>query len=147
MFNDEPLPASIRYVGEFLDRILPLHNASHTEVVSYSVEIPMRYAKCFAILQDGRKVALQDSQLFVGWLGRNQRRSFLFRTNGLQVEIQTNSDHPASRSTPGYVCEVVVETIAGTGAESYLPSQEGQPSNRRKFIAIDGSQIVLSGRA
>ncbi len=146
IYEDESLPSMIPYMSEFLDRILPLDSASHAEVVTYAAEISMRYAKCFATLQDGRKVGLQNSRSFVGWLDWNRRRSLLFRTNGLQIEIQSNTDHPAGRGTPGYVCEVIVETIADARTESFVSSRTRQQSNQRKFIAIDSSQIVLSGR-
>ncbi len=41
---------------KILDEVIPLDGASHTDVVNYSVEIPLRYAECFALLCDGRKV-------------------------------------------------------------------------------------------
>ena len=140
--DDEPASSTMQYVGEFLDRILPLEDASHTEVVGYTVEIPTRYAKCFAVLRDGSKVALQNCRLFVGWLGWHQKRSFLFRTHGLQIEIQTDAEHPACRNAPGNVFQVIAEAYADAGDSA--PNLEKHGQSGRKFIAIDGSQIVLA---
>ena len=61
--------AVIRYAIDFLDRAIPLSGASHADVVSYSVAIPMRYAECFGVLADGRKVRFADKRNFVGWSG------------------------------------------------------------------------------
>ena len=142
--NNESLSSAMQYVSELLDRVLPLESASHSEVAMYTVEIPTRYAKCFAVLKDGSKVALRNCRRFVGWLGWNDQRSFLFRSHGLQIEIQTDADHPTCRNAPGNVVQVIVEahTDAGTGENVPPAGQQLQ----RKFIAIDGSQIILAGR-
>jgi len=143
--ENDSTPATMQYVSEFLDRILPLEGASHAEVVGYTVEIPTRYAKCFAVLKDGSKVALRNCRLFVGWLGWNHKRSFLFRTHGLQVEIQTDADHPACRHAPGNVFQVIAEAHADDSAGSNLRTPGKQSISSRKFIATDGSQIILAG--
>ncbi len=127
--EDEFLPAP-----ELLDRMIPLDGASHNEVEYYGVEIPMRYATCFAILTDGRKVMLQDSRFFVGWSGWDEKRSYLFRNGGLHIEMQTDAKHPVGRSSPGNVCNINLQT-AVTAIED----------RKRKFIAPDGSQIEFSG--
>jgi len=141
--DNKPASSKMQYVSEFLDRILPLEGASHADVVGYTVDIPTRYAQCFAVLKDGSKVALRNCRLFVGWLGWNHKRSFLFRTHGLQVDIQTDAYHPACRNAPGNVFQVIAETLTDTGAAENVPAAEGRL--QRKFIAIDGSQIVLAG--
>lgn len=144
--SNESSSSTMQYVSEFLDLILPLESASHAEVVAYTVEIPTRYAKCLAVLKDGSKVALRNCRLFVGWVGRNHKRSFLFRTHGLQIEIQTDANHPACQNAPGYVFQVVAEAY-GDACAGGIASAAGEPGvSNRKFIAIDGSQIVLAGR-
>lgn len=52
-----------------LDQLLPLAGASHADVVRYAVDIPMRYAECFATLADGRTARLQEAQQFLGRTG------------------------------------------------------------------------------
>ncbi len=59
-------------VIEFLDRVIPLDGPSHAQVVRYTVEIPMRYAQCFATLEDGAKIGLRDPRQFIGWIGREE---------------------------------------------------------------------------
>lgn len=52
-----------------LDQLLPLAGASHADVVRYAVDIPMRYAECYATLADGRTARLQQAQQFLGRTG------------------------------------------------------------------------------
>lgn len=144
--NADSSPSTMHHVSEFLDRILPLENASHAEVIAYTVEIPTRYAKCFAVLNDGSKVALRNCRTFVGWLGRNHKRSFLFRTKGLQVEIQTDTKHPACRNAPGHVHQVIAEVHTNASLDGITMTAGHQKARIRKFIAIDGSQIILAGQ-
>jgi len=75
----------------FLDRAIPLNGASHADVVEYSVDIPMRYAQCFARLADGRTVRLKDSGQFLAWSGWEGKRSFLFRNGRLMFSPDTYS--------------------------------------------------------
>lgn len=102
---------------DFLDRTIPLDGASHAEVAEYSVDIPLRYAECFARLTDGRIVRLLDSCQFIGWSGWTGPRSFLFRSGRRRIEIQM---------------------------ESRRSADNGQRVNRaRKFITRDGTQLVV----
>jgi len=107
-----------------LDRAAPLKGASHADVESYGVDIPLRYASLFALLRDGRKVRLRDARDFAGWSGWTGRRSFLIRNGGQYVEIVTDRDHPQSTAAPGGIRDLVFD-----------------PSGR--YIALDGSQLVL----
>jgi malate synthase len=127
--EEEFLPAP-----DFLDRTIPLQGASHSEVELYRVEIPTRYATCFAILKDGRKVGMQDSRNFVGWSGRDENPAYLFCNSGLHIEIQTDSQHPIGRSSPGNVCNIKLQSAVAA-----------RQNGKRKFIAPDGSLLVLAG--
>jgi len=120
--------AVIRHATEYLDRTIPLTGASHSQVETYGVDIPMRYATLFAILTDGRKVRLMDTRKFAGWLGWESKRSFLFRNDDAHIEIQTDAMDTVSRMAPGKICDLVFDTTGGCG---------------RKFISPDGSQLVL----
>lgn len=170
--------AVIRYATDFLDRAIPLAGASHADVVKYSVEIPMRYAECYALLADGRKVKLAERRKFVGWTGYGEDRSLLFRNNGLHIEIQTDPEHPIGREAPGNISDVIIESaittiqdfedsVAAVDAEdkvhvyrNWLGLMQGtlaakikkngrlisrQLNGARKFIGIDGSQVILPG--
>jgi diketogulonate reductase-like aldo/keto reductase len=122
----------MEFATDFLDRILPLNDASHTDVIRYTVNIPTRYARCFAELADGRTVCFRKLRKFIGWSGNESKRSLLFLDNGLHIEIQTDHDQPAGRKTPGRVRDVVLESASAIRNRS-----------DRKFIGIDGSRILL----
>ena len=172
--------AVIAYATDFLDRIIPLDGASHAEVVSYSAEIPTRYASCFAMLADGSKVRLKDSSKFIGWSGWGDRNSYLFRDNDLHIELQTDPDHPVGKDAPGNLCDIFLESavttiqdcedsVSAVDAEDKVGiyrnwlglmqgtleatfRKNGKPQTRRlnsdrKYIATDGSQVVLPGRS
>ena len=86
---------------DYLDHVIPLKDASHADAVGYTIEIPMRYAECFAVLRDGRKVPLADRRRFIGWSGEPGKRSFLFRKNLLHIELRTDNGLTGSAQGPG----------------------------------------------
>lgn len=137
--------AGTDFATQFLDNVIPLRDASHCDVVRYSIEIPMRYAECFAILQDGRKVGLVDRRRFVGWLGDSTTRSYLFRKNLLHIELRTDADLQASQNAPGGVYDIILASGIRT-IHSDANARTRQSDAERKFVGIDGSQVTLPGR-
>lgn len=119
-----------RMVGVLNDTI-PLLGASHADVVEYVVEIPMRYAECFALLSDGRKVGLQDPRSFVGWSRHDADRSLLFCSDGKHVEVAVEGR--LQGHAPGGIREVLLEARS-----------ERRSSLARKFIGIDGDLVILT---
>ena len=113
-YDPERGAAVIDYAFDFLDRAIPLCGASHRDVQSWTVEIPMRYAQCFARLKDGSVVGLADKRQFVGWNGYGDRRSLLFRNNGLHIELNTDPDHPIGKDAPGHIRDIVLESAVTT---------------------------------
>jgi hypothetical protein len=111
-----------------LDDLIPLRDASHADVVEYCVDIPMRYAECFAELTDGRKVALMEPRKFVGWSSHDENRSLLFRNENstLELDIAPNKQP----SLPGKIRNIVFEFLAPRSTNSM-----------KKFIGIDGSVL------
>lgn len=103
--------------ARILDRIIPLDGASHADVVEYSVDIPLRYAECFARLEDGSKVRLRDARQFIAWSGWGCKRCFLFENGGQRLEIQIAAERP----------RVALRSECG----------------RRKFVARDGNQMLV----
>jgi hypothetical protein len=135
----------IEYATQFLDNVIPLRDASHAEVVRYTIEIPMRYAECFAILENGRKVGLTDRRRFIGWLGSDDKRSFLFRKNLLHIELRTDAQCEARQPAPGQVQDIILK--AGTRTIRDRAGFRAQPNTaERKFIGVDGSQVTFPGR-
>lgn len=113
-----------------LDEAIPLQGASHADVVEYLVESPMRYAECFALLSDGRKVGLRDPRGFVGWSRHDRDRSLLFRSGGKHYEVTVEAS--LLGQAPGCMRQVFVE------------DESGRRSNpARKFIGIDGNLVEL----
>ena len=177
-YNPARGAAVIAYATDFLDRSIPLQGASHADVVRYSVEIPMRYAECFAELADGRKTGFADKRKFAGWSGYGAQKALLFKNNGLHVEIRTDPEHPIGRDAPGNVRDIILESavttiqdcedsVAAVDAEdkvnvyrNWLGLMQGtleatfrkngrtvtrRLNRERKFVGIDGSQVVLPG--
>jgi hypothetical protein len=77
---------------KFLDETIPLEGASHADVVSYGVDIPMRYAECVATLGNGTKARLRDARQFMGFSGRDHNRSLLFKAAGRRIVIDARGE-------------------------------------------------------
>ena len=103
--------------GSFLDRTIPLGDATHCDVVSYGVDTPMRYSEFFAVLNDGRTVRLRDKQQFVAWQRGDEQQRFLFRGPQGRIELLSGA----------------------TDARSAL----FRPSDIRKFIMRDGGLLAV----
>ncbi len=113
-----------------LDDLIPLRDASHTDVVEYSVEIPLRNAECHALLKDGRKVGLVEPWKFVGWSSYDPSRTLLFRVNGAHLELDIEDE--LDGKAPGKIHNIVLEAVALRCANTM-----------KKFIGIDGNQVLL----
>ncbi|MDH3481879.1 MAG: hypothetical protein OEM50_09205 [Gammaproteobacteria bacterium] len=113
-----------------LDDVIPLRGASHADVTEYVIESPMRYAECFAVLSDGRKVGLQDPSAFVGWSGHDRSRSLLFRSNSKHYEVAIEASRCGH--SPGGIRELFPESESDQSA-----------SLARQFIGIDGHPVML----
>jgi hypothetical protein len=132
-------------VSEFLDRVIPLDGASHAEVLCYTVEIPMRYAMCFAVLADGNKVGLKNRRKFLGWSGWQTKRSYLFESGRLLIEVKTNPGKKSLQGVPGYICDVTLRDPAPAEKFARVNGNK-RKAEVRKFIASDGDQILLSAK-
>ena len=132
--NLDRMSGVAHYAASLLDDVIPLRDASHADVVRYSVETPMRYAQCFGVLSCGRKVSLADNRQFVGWSCHDAKRSLLFRNDEVHVEIHVDPEDPSSCSGPGYVRDITIQPRNRDTSDAQL---------QRKFIAVDGSLIVL----
>jgi hypothetical protein len=113
-----------------LDDLIPLKGASHRDVVEYSVEVPFRYAECFALLRDGRKLGLIEPRRFIGWSSYEPSRTLLFRVKGAHLELDIEDQ--LAGLAPGKVHNITLEAMALRCAESM-----------KKFIGIDGGLILL----
>jgi hypothetical protein len=113
-----------------LDDLIPLQDASHTDVVEYSVEVPFRNAQCFALLQDGRKVSFVEPWQFKGWSSHDPSHTLLFRVNGAHLELDVEDE--LAGKAPGKIHNIILEAVALRCA-----------STMKKFIGIDGNLVLL----
>ncbi len=116
--------------ARILDTLIPLRNASHADVVEYSVEIPMRYAECYAVLADGSRVRFMEPRKFLGWSSHDARRSLLFRNNDITLEVEV--DNCAAEKANSTVRSINLQAAIRKGANRI-----------KKFIGIDGDQLIL----
>jgi hypothetical protein len=127
-----PQPQKSLDAVTLLDDLIPLKDASHTDVVEYSIEVPFRYAECFALLSDGRKVGLTKPRRFVGWSSHNPSHTLLFRVKGAHLELDIEDQ--LAGMAPGKVHNITLEAMALRCADSV-----------KKFIGIDGNLVLLAG--
>jgi len=113
-----------------LDDLIPLREGSHNDVVEYSVEVPLRFAECFALLADGRKVGLVEPRKFIGWSSHDPSQTLLFRVNGTHLELEVE-EQLAGRA-PGKIHNITLEAMALRCADKM-----------KRFIGIDGDLLLL----
>jgi len=113
-----------------LDDLIPLRDASHTDVVEYLVEVPFRNAECYALLQDGRKVGFVAPWQFKGWSSYAPSRTLLFRVNGAHLELDVAEE--LAGKAPGKIHNIILEAVALRCA-----------STMKKFIGTDGNLVLL----
>ena len=102
-------------VAEYLDQIVPLDGASHTEVTAYGIgadDSGTRHLR--AILNNGGNTALVDEDQFVGFVNEDDPSSILLRHNGLHVDIQIDREDPVGAVHPAGVKDVVLESAVTT---------------------------------
>ena len=116
--------------ARILDTLIPLKDASHADVVQYRVEIPMRYAECYAVMADGSKARFANPRKFLGWSSRETRRSLLFRNNDITLEVEI--DNCAAEKANSTVRSINLQAAMREGANRI-----------KKFIGIDGDQLIL----
>ena len=169
--------AVVDYVRRFLDRHIPLPDASHAEVVAYQVRDQGLHAR----LADDRSLPLGEPAQFAGHAGDPDNPSaILLRHHGLHIELRFDTGHPVGRSHPAGLCDVWLEAAATViqdcedsvaavdgrdkvqvyrnwlglikGDLSAEVEKEGRRFTRelapdREYQAPDGSTLRLKGRA
>ena len=113
-YNPARGAAVIRYATAFLDRTIPLDGVSHADVNSYGLDRPETGTVFVASLANGETRQLQDPAQFVGFSERDEQCAYLFRNNGLHIEIQVNPDHPVGRDATANVANVILESAITT---------------------------------
>lgn len=110
-YNTKRGTAVVEKAAAFLDEAVPLNDANHSEVISYSVD----GGHLKASTEGEVKVGLQIAEQFVGYSGDEAApNSLLLRNNGLHVEIQIDRNHPVGASSKAGVKDVVLESALST---------------------------------
>lgn len=123
-----------------LDRLIPLANGSHADVVSYGIDIPMRYAECYAVLADGTVTRFRYRAQLLGWSGSAQRRSIYFKADDCAIRIRTNAGRRRQiRSIDTWPEFVAIEALSGTDPQ--VRELEGP---LHEVVARDGKLLFVS---
>jgi len=101
----------IAWVRDFLDKSVPLSDASWTDVTSFVVTGgTLRVAA-----QDGRTVELADPAQFAGYLGNaSEPTQILFRKNNLHIEVLIDAATQIGKGDPAKISDVWLESAITT---------------------------------
>ncbi len=113
-YNPARGAAVIRYATEFLDRTIPLDGVSHADVNTYGLDRSEDVNAFVASLANGETVHLADPSQFVGYDEQEHRCAYLFRNNGLHVEVRVDPDHPVGRDATANIADVILESAITT---------------------------------
>jgi len=142
--------AVLNQSASYLDSRIPLKDASHADVVSYSVETIWRKAECIATLACGRRVKLRDAWQFIGYTGHNPARFMLFLCNGRHVEVQIDTRRAVVAVEQNHRAGAIrhwFRTLVGRFAfDLGVQSMQAKtPDRNRVYTTIDGGQFTLAG--
>ena len=123
-----------------LDNLVPLDEGSFANVVDLGIDIPLRFAECYALLDDGRRVRLKDRRQLLGWSGNQHRRSYYFRSGGTIVCVRTNTSHRA----PVRMVELWDDrqTVTAFSSRDSRVKNLGLPAHR--ITTVDGSLLYVA---
>ncbi len=113
-YNPTRGAAVIRYATEFLDRTIPLAGVSHADVNDYGIDRSDDTNSFVASLANGEAVHLADTGQFVGFNEDGDRCRYLFRNNGLHMEIQVDPHHAVGHEATANVADVILESAVTT---------------------------------
>ncbi|MRX50378.1 malate synthase G [Paracoccus sp. S-4012] len=97
--------AAVAKAAAFLDTALPLSRGGHADVTGWRVENGAAIATVA-----GADMPLADPAQFAGHAGEGERRSLLFRHNGLHIELVFDPAHPVGAASPSGLRDVVLES-------------------------------------
>jgi malate synthase len=113
-YNPARGAAVIRYATEFLDTALPLNGVSHADVNAYGLDYTDDGDLFVASLGSGEAVGLVDPLQFAGHRSDDGRCTYLFRNNGLHVELLIDAEHPIGKDATANLADVILESAITT---------------------------------
>ena len=100
-----------QYAKLFLDNSVSLKDASHSDVVAYSIVDNELTAQ----LDSGRSTSLTEQKKFVGYNGSlNNPSAILLENNGLHIEIQIDANDKVGQSDSASVKDILLESALTT---------------------------------
>ncbi|MFT7654405.1 MAG: malate synthase, partial [Candidatus Azotimanducaceae bacterium] len=102
-------------VCTYLDEVVPLSSASHSEVVAYEIAVGgdgKRHLR--TLLDNGGNTGLQDESQFVGYVGEESPSSILLKHNNLHIDILIDREDPVGAIHPAGVKDVALESAITT---------------------------------
>ncbi|MCQ6268084.1 malate synthase G [Fictibacillus sp. WQ 8-8] len=101
----------IEFAREFLDRTVPLKEASHKDAVKYKIES----GKLNVELRNGEVTGLEDESKLSGYQGQpDDPSAVLLNNNGLHCEIQIDRNHPIGKTDEAGVKDILLEAAVTT---------------------------------
>lgn len=104
----------IRYATAFLDSAVPLDGVSHTDINAYGIDRAEEGMRFIASLANGETRGLAEPGQFAGVAEQEGVCCYLFRNNGLHVEIRVDPNHPIGKDATGNVADVILESAVTT---------------------------------
>ncbi|MEL4026762.1 malate synthase G [Lysinibacillus endophyticus] len=96
---------------QLLDEAIALKNASHIDIVKYSIIDN----KLVATLANGESTGLVEEQKLVGYQGSLEEPTvLLFKNNDLHIEIQFDREHPVGKTDAAGIKDIVLESAITT---------------------------------
>ena len=99
----------IAWAKGFLDEAVPLQGAKWADVDHLGVD-----GHALVLHAGGAPVSLVDGGQYIGHAAGEESQSFLFKNNGLGVEIQVNPNHQIGASDPAGIATVNLESALST---------------------------------
>src|SRR5690606_6208477 len=101
----------IAIAKDFLDKTVPLKDASHKDVVKYVIN----QEDLEVVLANNNTTKLVDPSKFVGYNGNAENpTAVLLKNNGLHIEIQIDADHTIGKQDKANVKDVYLESATTT---------------------------------
>lgn len=113
-YNPTRGAAVIRHATAFLDSAVPLDGISHADVNAYGVDHARDGLRFVASLASGETRGLANSSQFCGYADSDTSCRYLFKNNGLHIEILIDPDHPIGRGATANVADVILESAVTT---------------------------------
>ena len=117
----------IIYGRNFLDKSVPLFNASWKEITE--IKIKNEDVKFFT---STKEIVLKDKKQFIGFNGeKNKPSSILFKNNSLHIDVLIDSNHMIGKSDKASISDIILESALSTIID-----------NEDSVAAVDGEDKV-----